>query len=152
MNTEQRFVEQVRRALDESAEQLPYRVSYRLQAAREAALARLPERELAVAPVLTPAGGGTAALSFGNGPSRFGTHWLGGLPSFSSAKMGVALASVVTAVALVIGFVAIDEWSDQRLAEQIADIDIAVLADDELPISAYADRGFGVYIQTTHEE
>ncbi len=146
MNTEQQFAEQIRRALDESAAQLPYRVSYRLQAARQAALGRLkepqPAREPArmpavIAPALLPAGA-AGLLSMGGGPGENAWRW------------GRLLLAALTLAVLVAGFVAINEWSDHDSAEEIADLDLAILLDD-VPISAYADRGFGVYIKNTDE-
>lgn len=141
MNTEQQFAEQIRLALDESAAQLPYRVSYRLQAARQAALGRLKETETAVepAPALGLASAGGA-----------GVLTLGGIPAGGAPRWGWLLLSVVTVLVLAAGFIAINEWSDQDVAEEIADIDLAILLDD-VPISAYADRGFGVYIKNTDE-
>src|SRR5690606_15110468 len=45
MNDESRFTSSIRQALDESTERLPWRVTHRLEQAREKALARLDERE-----------------------------------------------------------------------------------------------------------
>lgn len=136
---EQQFAEQIRLALEESTERLPYRVSYRLQSAREAALARLAEPQMVPAQELAlPSGGGTLALggapASGGGPVRWG-------------RLAMSLFWVLVLVA---GLFAISEWSEMDRADEAADIDMAVLT-DEVPISAYADRGFGVFIKNTQE-
>jgi hypothetical protein len=136
---EQQFAEQIRLALEESTERLPYRVSYRLQSARQAALARLtetrevPESEIAL-------------------PSASGTLTLGGLPQRERgpARWGRLATGMLSVLVLAGGLFAISEWSEMDRADEAADIDLAVLTDD-VPISAYADRGFGVYIKNTQQ-
>ena len=138
---EQQFAEQIRLALEESAERLPYRVSYRLQSARQAALARLTEpRNVPETAVALPSQSGAGALTLGGMPSR------GGGP----ARWGRMAMGMLSVVALAGGLFAISEWSEMDRADEAADIDLAVLTDD-VPISAYADRGFGVYIKNTQE-
>lgn len=123
----------VRQALNEGAERLDYKTVLRLEKARSAALARqhgagpvtvrLPALHLATA----TAGGPPAE-------SGWGSAWLRGA------------AWVAPALALVIGFVAISEWQQQRQIAHLAALDFAVLLDDG-PLEAYADRGFGVLLQ-----
>ena len=56
----------------------------------------------------------------------------------------------VPAFAIVFGLVMIGQWSEQKRIEQVAELDAAVLLDD-LPIAAYADKGFGVYLKNTRQ-
>lgn len=141
MMNEQQFAEQIRLALDESTDRLPYRVTYRLQAARLAALGRMaetraaPEESLALSSAL---GGG--ALTLGGDPSS------GGGP----ARWGRLAMGMLSALAVAVGLFVISEWSEMDKADEAAEIDMAVLTDD-VPISAYADRGFGVFIKNTQE-
>ena len=132
---EQQFAEQVVRALEASAERLPYRVTHRLEMARHAALAKIPEfaDQAPVEPASAPDS---------EAPWRErGRGW------------GIVLASLAASVMmLVVGFVAIPIWSDYQLAEEMADVDLAVLTDDDVPIDAYADRGFGVYLKNSHQQ
>lgn len=56
----------------------------------------------------------------------------------------------VPALTVVFGLVIIGQWSEQKRIEQVAELDAAVLLDD-LPIAAYADKGFGVYLKNTRQ-
>ncbi|MEN9316980.1 MAG: hypothetical protein RIS35_3373 [Pseudomonadota bacterium] len=128
---EQQFGEQVRRMLEESSEHLPFRVTHKLESARLAALARMPaETELAPAGA-TPAG----ALDLGSGS----------LPRWSR------LAAVLSLMLLIGGLVGLSIWSDLEMADETADVEMAVLTDDEVPISGYADRGFGVFMKNSRQ-
>jgi len=135
---EQQFALQVRRALDASTEQLPYRVTHRLRVAREAALARMgrPRAESVIAPPAIIAAG-AAAVAVRSAPA-------------SNARRiwwRAALASLPV-VFVTLGLVAISVWQEFDAADETAEVDLALLTDD-LPISAYADRGFGVYLRNS---
>src|SRR5690606_14121721 len=57
------------------------------------------------------------------------------------------IAAVVVPIAVVTaGLLGISALDAQRRADDLAELDAAMLA-DEVPISAYADRGFGVYLR-----
>jgi hypothetical protein len=120
----------VRRALDESTERVPYRISQRLAASREAALGGLPAvriRESRQALTLALSGADRAVLYGDPGPA-----W--------------RLAGVLLPLLIVIcGMVTIALWDDDQKAAELADVDADVLTDD-VPISAYTDRGFGVFL------
>ena len=136
---EQQFAEQIRLALEESTERLPYRVSYRLQSARQAALARLAEtREVPESAIALPSASGT--LTLGGMPPR----------EREPARWGRLATGMLSVLVLAGGLFAISEWSEMDRADEAADIDLAVLTDD-VPISAYADRGFGVYIKNPQQ-
>jgi hypothetical protein len=127
------FASKIRNALDESAEHLPYRVTQRLERARQAALARAPQIE--ASPVV-PMGSMTLGLQPDDRPS--------GLYRLLSA-----LAPIMLVLA---GFYAIALWDDAQRVAETADIDAAiVLGDDEIPIEGYADRGFGVFIKNSRQ-
>lgn len=128
------FASRIKHALDESAERLPYRVTQRLERARFAALARA-RPATAAATALTTASP-AVVLAGDDRPSGL-----------------VRLLSAVVPVLLVIaGLYGISLWDDARQAAETADIDAElVLADDDVPIAAYADRGFGVYIRNSRQ-
>ncbi|MFZ6844322.1 DUF3619 family protein [Undibacterium sp. RuTC16W] len=127
------FAYKVRHALNESAERLPAPTLDRLANARKIAMSRKkqssPSAVLAFGGVLAGAHG----FSFG-GPNS----WLG--------KLGVALPMLV----LIVGLMGIYEYEQQRRISDLADIDVAVLA-DELPPDAYLDTGFSAYLNKAEE-
>jgi hypothetical protein len=126
------FAYKIRRALNESADRLPEPTLNRLAQARKAALARkktTPSAVLAFKGVLA----GSSGFNF-NGPDS----WMG--------KFGLALPLLV----LVFGLVGIYEYEQQAQINDLADIDVAVLA-DELPPDAYVDSGFTAYLKRVEE-
>lgn len=56
----------------------------------------------------------------------------------------------IPALTVVFGLVMIGQWSEDKRIDQMAELDAAVLLDD-LPIAAYADKGFGVYLKNTRQ-
>lgn len=142
MNNEELIARLAREALDESVEHLPWRVTHRLATAREAALARIPAEARAAVPALAVAGNGqlVVAACAGSPPQAPS-------PRDGRRHFGLGLAAIVVPVLLVAAVLyAISEWDSQLRADDIADVDAAVLV-DEVPISAYADRGFGVFLR-----
>ena len=128
---EDEFRFRVRQALNEGAERLDYRTVFRLEQARNTALARLRHAgpttvRLPALQLTTPSG----ASDSGFGPWR----WLRGA------------GLVAPLVALIAGFVAISSWQHEREIAYLAALDFAVLL-DEGPLDAYADQGFGALLQ-----
>lgn len=130
---EKEFGYRIRQLLDEGLDRLDYRTTYRLQQARQAALARQPEvaAERAWQPALQAAGG----RSFDDKPAS----WM--------LRLGLA----APLLALVIGFVGINEYQESRRISELADMDFAVLLDD-VPLETYADKGFGALLQGESDE
>jgi hypothetical protein len=130
---ENEFGYRVRQALNESAERLDYKTAYRLEQARRKALAvHRAETAPAWRPVLVPAGGPSPGED-------------------SPAGWGQRLGLIAPLLALVIGFVGIYQWQQERRITELADMDFAVLLDDA-PIGTYADKGFGTLLQTGTDE
>jgi hypothetical protein len=130
---ETEFAYRIRQALNEGAERLDYKTVYRLEQARGRALARHRaglEAQVWV-PSLQPA---TAGAPSSSAPGGFWT-WL------HRAGLAAPIA------ALVIGFVGIYQWQRAQTIEQLADLDFAVLL-DENPIDTYAESGFGVLLKS----
>jgi Protein of unknown function (DUF3619) len=138
---EQQFSLHVRRALDESAEKLPFKVTHRLGAARELALSRLGDTSVSatplgfagLAPVLAQQSAGRS-LSFSSGSS---TWW---------RLAGTVLPLLIVAL----GLVSMHAWDLSAKAEELAEVDAEMLS-DEVPIDTYADRGFGVFLKNTRQ-
>jgi hypothetical protein len=185
MNDESRFNssfnQAVRQALDESTERLPWRVTHRLEQAREAALARLPADEVrspAAGPaqrLMQPAhvgragpGSGGSSDSGAAAPGRPSSPYAAVLGAIrratrgatttdfapdGRARPGLAWRLAVVAVPMVVvvtGLLSFSELASERSANEVAELEAAVLA-DEVPISAYADRGFGAYLKTSYQ-
>ena len=117
------------------ADELPYDISERLRASRMQALAKRKKDKVPVrlaAPVVVH-NGSSAAL--GHGGKDSGSWWS-------------ALVSAVPLMALVVGLVVINIAQDESSANDLAEVDAALLTDD-LPPAAYADPGFVQFLKTS---
>ncbi|HSQ10163.1 MAG TPA: DUF3619 family protein [Burkholderiaceae bacterium] len=130
------FGYRIRQALDEGLDRLDYRTTYRLEQARLVALARQPaaQAERGWAPALQTAGGPPV--------DRESAGW--------ARRLGLA----APLLALVIGFVGINQYQESeesRRISELANMDFAVLLDD-VPLETYADKGFGALLQGESDE
>ena len=114
--------------LKEATEDLPYDISERLRAARVRAVAA---KQVALVQAANYTSASQATLLMGN-------EHLGGWGR---------LAAFAPLVALVIGLVFISIIQDDNQANELAEIDSALLIDD-LPPSAYADVGFTEFLKS----
>jgi hypothetical protein len=127
---QQELPRKVAQRLEEGLETIPPAISYRLRSAREAALARAHAAEVLV--------GGSPAGALAGGPAR----WL-----------NRRLAAPALALVLVVLGMLYWQQAQQRLQQDHADaryadiggLDADVLA-DELPVTAYLDQGFEVWL------
>ena len=135
MTTERSFEREIRSALDASVSRLPYSITHRLELARMAALARhRPLARRTTQPVLRP------LLTEGSAdPGTRGARWW---------RVGLA---ALPALVLAAGLYAIALWNDTEAADEIAEIDSAMLTDD-VPLAAYTDRGFGVFLKNIRQD
>lgn len=118
----------IRNALDRGADALPAAQAQALAAARQRALASMrtaaPARRAA-----RPSGPGRD-----DAPS-----WLTRL-ALTAAPVGL----------VVVGAFALAQIKDEQRLEALAELDKAVLIDD-VPLSAYADAGFGVFLHNVRQ-
>lgn len=130
MNSEVEFGYRVRALLEESCNDLDPAIIARLRVAREHALdaARVSVRSTKAATAVHHLRGGTLGLP---GPGV----WAGKVAAFASVLM------------LVLGLTVIGDWFDEDDDQELADLETALLA-DELPPSAYLDRGFQTFMKT----
>ena len=121
---DQEFQRRVRQHLNMSTHTLPSTTTSRLHAARQKALAaqRVPVRALSLAGI--------------------GRHFSDALLP-NSRIAGAMLAALLIAV----GSSALGEW--QHLLD-VEEVDSALLADD-LPITAYLDRGFDTWLNSSEK-
>ena len=112
LKTEDQFGQLVARALSANLEQLPYEVQERLRAGRMRAIAaRRVSPVLATRPQVQQMGDGTLTL---------GAPWKGWTP----------LASLFPMVLLVVGLLTINMVLDEFRANEVAEVDAALLTDD----------------------
>ena len=132
MNTDDlNFAYKVRHALNEKLNDLPPSATQRLASARKMALARKKPHAPALVTQLAYASDGLshAASAFSKPFS-----WM--------TRVGVALPLL----ALAVGLAGIYQVEQQQRIAEVAELDVAVLS-DELPLSAYLDHGFNVYLK-----
>ena len=116
--------------LSAGAAELPHDISERLRVARLQAVAQ--RKIVRLEPAVQLVGyGGSATLGWGGGVS----WW---------ARIG----SVVPLIALVIGLLAINSIQNDNRAQEVAEVDAALLT-DELPPAAFADPGFVQFLKTS---
>jgi len=129
LSTQDRYGRQLAAYLDASAQQLPHDISERLRVARQQALGKY--REVQVRETASVAlGGGVAAL--GGGEDERG--------------LWPRLVSLIPLLALIAGLVAIQMVGSEQIAEELAELDAAILTDD-LPPDAYSDPGFAQFLK-----
>ena len=118
--------------LSAASSSLPYDISERLRAARAQAVSKRK-----IAKTQTAGGvvnsGGSAALTWG---SDEGLGWWG------------RIGSVMPLIALVVGLLAINSIQNDNRAQELAEVDSALLT-DELPPAAFADPGFVQFLKIT---
>lgn len=113
---------------------LPYDISERLRAARVQAISERKIARIETAGNVINAGG-SAALTWG---SDEGLSWW--------ARIG----SVLPLIALVVGLLVINSIQNDNRAQELAEVDSALLT-DELPPAAFADPGFVQFLKTTRQ-
>ena len=118
--------------LSEGASALPYDISERLRAARAQAVASRRIAKVQAAPA-------SAAVAGGN------TLTWGSDEGFS---LWSRIGSILPLIALVVGLLAINSLQSDKQAQELAEVDSALLT-DELPPDAFSDPGFVQFLKTT---
>jgi hypothetical protein len=117
------FAKKLTGYLDSGTSNLKAGTAYRLQLARQQALARVAEPKRAYAPQAAH-----ALASPGSGTGGGASFW-------ASGKLWLGILLIAAAS---IGF---QQWQAYQQMKDIEDTDAAILSSD-LPIDAYLDRGF----------
>ena len=118
--------------LSAASSSLPYDISERLRAARAQAVSKRKIAKTQAAGGVVSSGG-SAALTWG---SDEGLGWWG------------RIGSVIPLIALVVGLLAINSIQNDNRAQELAEVDSALLT-DELPPAAFADPGFVQFLKIT---
>lgn len=135
-NDEDTFAKRITARLVESEEQLPHDITERLRAARVQAVEKRKQMLLQSSTVLFP-------------HSHSGSLTLGQTGGHSSwwNRLGAAGLLLVLAAGLMI----INVIQDDMGAQELADIDTAILTDD-LPPAAYVDAGFAQFLKVSKRQ
>ena len=110
---------------------LPHDISERLRAARAQAVFKRKIAKIQTAGSAINMGG-SAAMTWG---STDGMGWWG------------RIGSVMPLIALVVGMLAINSVQNDNRAQELAEVDAALLTDD-LPPAAFSDPGFVQFLRT----
>jgi hypothetical protein len=129
-----RFGHQVAARLAAGAQELPYEITERLRAARMQALTRRKRVAAMHTAAVISASGGAATLT--------------GDEHYSLLNR---IGSVLPLIALVGGLILIHTIQQERRANEVAEVDAALLTDD-LPPAAYADSGFIQFLKQSGQE
>ena len=124
--TQDEFGLRIAAQLNSATLDLPHDITERLRAARTRAVAArlIPQTRLQTSKSLTSQGG-VGLLNFGD----------------EGLNIWSRLASLLPLIALIVGLAIIQNIMDDDRANELAEVDAALLIDD-LPPSAYADPGF----------
>lgn len=120
--------------LSQASAEVPHDISERLRVARQQAVAQRKKPQLVLASHVNVQNG-AATLQFGN--ERIG--------------LWGRFASILPLIALLVGLVAINIIQDDVRANELAEVDSALLTDD-LPPSAYTDPGFTQFLRVSKEQ
>lgn len=118
--------------LSAGAADLSYDISERLRAARVQAVSKRKIAKTVTAGSVVSSGAG-AALTWG---SEDGMSWW--------SRIG----SVLPLIVLVVGLLMINSVQNDKRAQELAEVDAALLT-DELPPAAFADPGFVQFLKAT---
>ena len=134
-NHQDRFARNIAARLSDTTQNLPNDITERLKAARMQALAKRK-----VVAKLQPAqsvhmNGGTGSLTMGDPTNNIWNR----------------LGSLVPLLLLIVGLLTIAVIQEQRAANEIAEVDVELLADD-LPPSAYTDPGFVHFLNANRRD
>jgi hypothetical protein len=128
-----RFGLRVTARLSDATEELPYDISERLRASRVQAIGKRKIAKIRTASSLSVSGN-VASLTFGDEHMNWWDR----------------LAAFVPLLALVFGLVVINTVQNDNHANELAEVDSALLTDD-LPPSAYTDPGFAQFLKVNAE-
>jgi hypothetical protein len=122
---EEQFARRVAARLSAGSAELPHDIGERLRVARQQAVAQRKLAPARPAHVVVASSGGSAVL---------GGWW-------------TRIGALVPLVALVVGLFAISVVQDENRANDMAEVDAALLTDD-LPPAAFTDPGFAQFLKT----
>jgi hypothetical protein len=143
---EHRLAVAITDALEFGNEHLPYRITLRLEQSRQAALAVAGAQHLAQLQPATGSAQPNGAVALAQ-PDRFLSQ-----PGFEHRRWWRIGSVVLPMLIVVAGLAGIGLWHETDDLVDLAEVDAGLLlTDDELPVSAMADRGFNVFLRNTRQ-
>ncbi len=130
-----RFGRNIAARLSDTTQGLPNDITERLKSARMQAMAKRKVVAKLQSAVSIHANGGAATLNMGDPTNSIWTR----------------LGSLVPLLLLIFGLLGIAVIQEQRVADEIAEVDVELLADD-LPPSAYTDPGFVHFLNANRRD
>ncbi len=127
-----RFALKAASYLSAGTSDLPYDISERLRAARVQAVSKRKVAKTRTASSVVSSGH-SASLIWG---------------SEDGMNLWSRIGSVIPLIALVVGLLAINSIQNDNRAQEVAEVDAALLT-DELPPSAFSDPGFVQFLKVT---
>ena len=138
VSAQDRFARNVTARLSEGSATLPHDISERLRIARMQALAHRKQVAMRSTTVVASQGGGTATLTLGSQGGYDEPHWW------------TRFVAALPLVALVGGLLTIYVVQNDLHANELAEVDTALLTDD-LPTVAYTDPGFVEFLKANRD-
>lgn len=132
---QERFALKIAARLSDGCDELPHDISERLRFARTQAIAK--RKVVADQSVALPLSGNSPAATLGTLEEH--VSWWN------------RIGAVLPLLALVLGLIAIHSTENDRTAQEMAQLDAALLTDD-LPLAAYADPGFSQFLKTARAQ
>lgn len=136
---EEEFGKKLKTYLDEGSAELRSGVAYRLQQARAAAIARAAG---GASPAEVRVGEGAPDLV---GIGGTGVRSGGERPLYAQPRVWLAIGLLVA------GMIGYQQWTAWQDLKELEDLDAQILTSD-LPIDAYLDRGFQLWLKTGKPE
>ncbi|MFZ2309532.1 MAG: DUF3619 family protein [Rhodoferax sp.] len=130
-----RFGRNIAARLSDTTQDLPNDISERLKAARMQALAKRKVVAKLQPAVSVQSNGGAATLTLGHPTNSIWNR----------------LGSLIPLLVLIVGLLTIAIIQEQRAANEVAEVDVELLADD-LPPSAYTDPGFVHFLNANRRD
>ncbi len=137
-SAQDRFARNLTARLSEGSATLPHDISERLRIARMQALAHRKQTAMRSATVVASQSGSTATLTLGGQDGNDNPNWW------------ARFAAALPVVALVAGLLTIYVVQNDLLADELAEVDTALLTDD-LPTAAYTDPGFVEFLKANRD-
>lgn len=135
-SAQDRFARKLTARLSEGSATLPHDISERLRIARMQALAHRKQVVMRSATVVASQGGSTATLTLGGQDGNDNPNWW------------ARVAAALPLLALVAGLLTIYVVQNDLRADELAEVDTALLTDD-LPTAAYTDPGFVEFLKAS---